>query len=240
MFFDIETSPNLVLTWRAGFKINISHENIIEERKVICIAWNWEGESKVHSLTWDKKQNDKSMLKRFIGEMKRADELVAQNGDRFDIKWIRTRALYHRLDCPPDFISVDTLKLARSGFYFNSNRLDYISKFLGYKGKIKTDFDLWKNIVLHRCEKSLNRMVRYCKKDVIELKNVYTTLLPYAKHKSNRAVFEGNSKRDCPECTSVKTKRTNTRVSATGHTRVQLQCNDCGKYFTITEKQWIG
>jgi hypothetical protein len=44
LFWDIEVTPNLVWSWRVGFKINLSHENIVKERKVICIAFKWEGE----------------------------------------------------------------------------------------------------------------------------------------------------------------------------------------------------
>ena len=38
LFFDIETSPNIGYFWRAGYKLNIGADNIIEERKIICIT----------------------------------------------------------------------------------------------------------------------------------------------------------------------------------------------------------
>lgn len=233
MFFDIETSPNVVLSWRSGYKINIDYNNIIKERAIICICWKWESESKIHFLTWDKSQNDKTMLKKFIIEMKKADEIIAQNGDKFDIKWLRTRALYHRLDCPPDFVSIDTLKLAKANFYFNSNRLDYISKFLGVGGKLPTTFDLWKHIVLNKDEKSMDKMIKYCKTDVKKLEQVFTIMKPYVKHKTHRAVFAGRNVADCPECTSKNTIISKRRVSSAGYKKIQLQCKDCGKYFTI-------
>jgi DNA polymerase elongation subunit (family B) len=47
------------------------------------------------SLTWDKKQSDKAMIKAFLKVMAQADEIVAHNGDKFDLKWLRTRALLH-------------------------------------------------------------------------------------------------------------------------------------------------
>ena len=35
LFVDIETSPNIGLFWRAGYKQTITPDSIIEERKVI-------------------------------------------------------------------------------------------------------------------------------------------------------------------------------------------------------------
>ena len=62
LFFDIETSPNIGLFWEAGYRKTISPDNIIKERAIICICYKWEHEEEVHSLTWDKNQNDKKML----------------------------------------------------------------------------------------------------------------------------------------------------------------------------------
>ena len=66
LFFDIETSPNIGLFWEAGYKKNIDYSNIIQERAIICICYKWEDEKEVYSLQWDSKQNDKTMLLKFI------------------------------------------------------------------------------------------------------------------------------------------------------------------------------
>ena len=60
LFFDIETSPNIGMFWTAGYKLNISHDNIIKERAVICICYKWEDDKDVYYLQWDSKQNDKN------------------------------------------------------------------------------------------------------------------------------------------------------------------------------------
>jgi len=138
LFFDIETSPNIGLFWTAGYKQNISHENIIKERAIICICYKWAGEDEVHSLTWDKNQNDKKLLEQFIKILNDANEIIGHNGDRFDLPWIRTRCLYHRIPIFPNYTTLDTLKNSRSKFKFNSNKLDYIASFLGLGKKIHT------------------------------------------------------------------------------------------------------
>lgn len=234
LYFDIETSPNIGFFWQPGYKISISYENIIKERAIICICYKWSDSQKVYSLQWDSKQNDKKMLQDFIKVADQADELVAQNGDNFDIKWIRTRCLFHGISMMPQYTTIDTLKIARQGFRFNSNKLDYMSKFMGRKGKIQTSFDLWKDIALKNCKKSLAEMVRYCKQDVLELEYVFNKLNPYTKPKTSIAEY----KSDCPECGSEDMRVKNYKVSGAGVKYATLQCFDCGKYHKVNANSY--
>lgn len=178
LFFDIEVSPDVVLSWGVGNKINLSHDAIVQERAIICICWKWAGDDKVYSLEW-KGGNDKEMLQKFAKIADSADEIIAQNGDNFDIKWLRTRCLYHSIPISPKFNSIDTLKMARQNFRFNSNRLDYMGRFLGHGGKIHTDFQMWKDILLNNDKEAMRLMVAYCKEDVSLLEKVYNTLQEY-------------------------------------------------------------
>ncbi|NBW15692.1 MAG: hypothetical protein EBR82_47670, partial [Caulobacteraceae bacterium] len=167
------------------------------------------------------------------------DGYPMHNCDRFDLKWLKTRCLYHRIPMYPSYTTLDTLKVARSQFSLNSNKLDYIAKFLGFGGKMETGgFDLWKAIVLDKCRKSLDKMVKYCKRDVILLEKVYEELRTYAPHKFNYAVAYGGERADCPNCESVRTHISKTKTTAQGVVKRQMQCNDCGTYFTISNKAY--
>jgi DNA polymerase III epsilon subunit-like protein len=236
LFFDIETSPNIGLFWAAGYKKNISPDNIIKERAIICIAYKWADDDKTYVLTWDKDQNDKSLLEKFIKIANEADELIGHNGDRFDLAWIRTRCLYHRIPVFPNYTTLDTLKSARSKFYFNSNKLDYIAKFLGVGEKIHTGYDLWKNIVLNKDAAALKEMSEYCKNDVVILEKVYNELANYLPSKTHHGVAMGGEKCSCPECGSMNMAYSKKRLSALGTARIQTQCQDCGKYHTVSER----
>jgi uncharacterized protein YprB with RNaseH-like and TPR domain len=218
LFFDIETSPNIGFFWQSGYKLQVGYENIIEERRIITICYKWEGNDKVYSLTWDKEQNDKKMLKEFVRLAEKADEIVAHNGDRFDLPWIRTRCLFHRIPMMPEFTSVDTLKAAKGKFRFNSNRLDYIAKFLGEGAKNNhKGFDLWKDVMLKRSKSALKEMVDYCKNDVVILENVFHKLNEYLKQKTHRGVMETDHRWACPKCGGDEHIHVNkTRVSAAG------------------------
>ena len=235
LFYDIETSPNIGFFWGAGYKVNISHDNIIKERAIICICYKWEGQDTVHSIEWNK-GCDKALLSHFMEVAKTADELVAHNGDNFDEKWIRTRCLVHGIECPPKLNSYDTLKKTRTHFRFNSNRLDYLGKILLREGKINTNFDLWKRICLDNEPSAMREMVQYCKKDVELLERIWKKLAPYDTPKTHAGVFAGLDRWTCPHCASENVKVSKTRPTPKGIVQKQMQCKDCHRYYTIANK----
>jgi DNA polymerase elongation subunit (family B) len=236
LYFDIETSCNVVLSWNVGRKINIDYSNIIKERAIICICYKWEDDSKVYGLTWDENQDDKLMLEEFVKIANEADELIGHNGDKFDLTWIRTRCVYHQIPMFPKYVTIDTLKIARSQFRFNSNRLDYIAKYLGIGHKIKTDFKLWKDVFLNKDKKALDYMVKYCKMDVSLLEKVHKKLSVHIAAKTHYGVIFGQDRGSCPECGSDDLVIHKRRVTSTGLKKIGYQCKTCYKYHQKTDK----
>lgn len=232
LYIDLEVSPNIGLFWRTGYKLNISPDDIIQERAIICVCYKWEGDNQINSMKWNK-GDDKELVTKFSKILLQADEIVAHNGDKFDIKWLRTRCLYHGIPCPPDLKTVDTLKLAKSNMLFNSNKLDYIGQFLGLGNKLKTNYSLWKEILLNNSKKAMDEMVEYCKRDVQLLEEVHHKLINYSKHKTHFAVLNGGSKIDCPECGSTNTHSRGYWISAAGVKKNKCQCVDCGKWYSV-------
>lgn len=235
LFFDIETSFNIIGDFACGYNKHVGYNQILEERKIICICYKWEGQSKVYSLNWDKNKCDKKMIQSFLRVLNQADEIIAHNGDRFDIKWIRGRCFIHGLDMMPSYNTVDTLKEARKQFNLNSNRLDYLSKITGSTGKLKTDWSMWVKITLHNHKPSLNLMVKYCKVDVVELERVWGKMKNFIKPKTN---IDTGYKSDCPECGSERTHLNRRLVLASGAVKITLRCKDCGKYHTVSDKSY--
>ena len=234
LFIDIETSPCIGYFWRPGYNLTIPYQNIITESAIICICYKWEGSEHVHSMTWNN-GDDKEMLRKFIDIATTADEVVAHNSDRFDLPWIRTRCLYHRIKCPNNFVSFDTLKAVKGQFRLNSNRLDYVAKYLGIGQKMETGgFDLWRGVVEGN-RKSLRTMVDYCKADVLLLEKVFSEVYTYAKPRIHAGVHTGGYKHHCPSCGSPDTKRNRKKTTALGTPKVQMICKECGSYFTLSE-----
>lgn len=239
LFFDIETSPMILYSWRTGYNLNIGTENIIEDWKIICISYKWEGKDKVHSLTWDENQCDKQMLVDFIKIMNEADECIAHNGDRFDIKKIRTRCIYHRIPMMPKYRSLDTLKKAKSGFNFNSNRLDYIAKFLGVGAKLEHEgFKMWIKC-LQGDENALKDMVKYCNMDIIVLEDVYFALENYILNNTHVGTHNGKMKFSCPNCASEKVILLKNAFTAKGTIKRVLECGVCAYQYETSNSAWV-
>lgn len=236
LFWDLETSPNVMFSWRAGYKINLSPDNILKERAIICACYKWEGEKDVHAIEWNR-GCDKKLVKELLKVASEADEMIAHNGDNFDLKWFHTRCLYHGLDPLPEEKTIDTLVIAKRRFYFNSNRLDYIGKFLFGNGKSDTGgFETWKKICLENCPKAMAVMVKYCKQDVRLLEKVYEELRPYHRDKSHAGVLADLAKWTCPHCASESVHKNKTKVTAAGTKQHGMQCKSCGSYYSINQR----
>lgn len=236
IYLDAETGPLIVTSWGVGRKINLSYENIVQERQILCLCWKVEGENKVNSLQWSKR-SDKKMLIEFEKAIRDADELVGHNIKAFDMPWIRARMAFHDLVIAPDYKVVDTLTMARRNFRFVSNRLDYLGQFLGFGGKEETGgYGLWKEIVLNNSEEALRKMVKYCCADVRLVEQVYNRLSKHVPAQTHLGVMEGKEKWSCPRCASTNVRVNKTRVTARGVKQFQMQCAPQGHYFTIGEK----
>lgn len=224
-----------MFSWRCGRKITLDHQNIIKERAIICACYKWEGDDAVHALTWNN-GDDRQLCEELSAVLNSADELVAHNGDRFDIKWFNARCLIHRLPPQPIRKTVDTLKWARQHFYLNSSRLDYLGRLLFGEGKISTSFDLWKNVVLANDGAALAKMVDYCKGDVRLLERVWSRLRDYVPSETHAGVSESHdptTRWTCAHCGSSNVATWKTRITKLGMVRREMKCGDCRRYYSI-------
>ncbi len=216
--------------WSSGYKLTIPPENIVKERAIVCICWMVLGHKKVHSLTWDENQCDKAMVAEFIGVLDGCRYSVAHNGDRFDLRWLRGRAMKHGLPMFPNYTTVDTLKVIKRLAYLNSNKLDYLGEYFGLGRKHKVGFDLWRQVLLDNDEASLRTMVRYCKRDVVLLKDVYEKVRKYASPPDS---ITGNVL-ECPSCKGARMRVHGRGITKAGSPRIVLRCRDCQVCHTVS------
>lgn len=233
LIYDIETMYNIVANWRL-FDEYTPHTNILKERYILSACWKWLGEKKIHSVSVldDPKRfaKDPADDKYVVGVLHRilseADVVVAHNGDHFDNKFVNTRVLYHKMKPVAPYTSIDTYKVAKAKFMFNSNKLDYLGKFLGFGGKTETETGLWLK-VLGGDKKAIKDMIAYNKRDVELLENVFNALRPYMPNHVNRELFGGVG---CPRCGSKHIQSRGTHKAITKIYQ-RYQCQGCGGWF---------
>jgi DNA polymerase III epsilon subunit-like protein len=230
VYWDIETSPNLVYTWGAGYEENVIE--VVEPWFIISFAYRWEGEPEKNTkcviVTAEEAiARDDSRVVRALREvLDEADIAVAHNGDHFDKKKFNARLIANDIAPPQPYRTIDTLKVARGNFKFNSNRLDQLGQFLGVGQKVKhTGFKLWKDCMAGD-EKALKLMAKYNIGDIKLLRDVYLKLRPYMPNHPNLAVYDNAS--GCPKCgaSSIHLQSRGYRVTNTAKKRTWW-CSVC-------------
>ena len=238
LFYDIETSYNIVKAWRVGYNLSLQPEDIIKERAIITIAYKWEGEDDVTVLSWNK-GCDKKIIEDFVKVMSEADEMVGHNLDRYDTKFIMGRALKHGIPALPKYQSTDTLKLAKKHFMLNSNKLDYIAQYLGIGHKTKhRGMPMWDDIILRNDPKALEEMIEYNVQDVFLTEQVYHKLMEYSLPKVNHASKQTGDKHTCPQCGSDHAELHKTYISGSGVKTRLMGCKSCSTNFTISNTNY--
>ena len=165
---------------------------------VLCVCWESSTQpGKVHTLRndvvaadeWKKgvRGNDKEIVKQVCTLIKAHDVLVAHNGTRYDIPFLRTRALRWGLRPLREMKVVDPLQIAWRKFRLRSNRLGSLSDHLGISDK-KTPLDLsiWADATLNGNKKAMDLIVEHCVADVKVLSGVLSHVKPFIRQLDDR------------------------------------------------------
>ena len=138
----------------------------------------------------------------------------------------------------PKYRTLDTLKKAKSGFVFNSNRLDYIAKYLGVGAKLEHEgFNMWVECVNGNNE-ALDKMVEYCDMDIIVLEDVFFALQNYILNNTHTGTHNGKLKASCPNCASEDVSLIKNAFTAKGTIKRLVECNSCGYDYEISNSAW--
>jgi DNA polymerase elongation subunit (family B) len=203
LIFDIESAPMNAWIW-GKWKQNIYDEMIINDWFILTWSAKWLFSNDIMYDSLKKKEIEKQDDKRIVRSLRdlldKADIVIAHNGDRFDIARINARMIYNNLNPPSSYQSIDTLKIAKKHFGFSSNKLDALAEMFGLKGKIDVSFDLWARCLASDM-KAMEEMVKYNKRDVTVLEEVYLKLRPWIKSHPNIGLFIKDEK-VCPNCGS--------------------------------------
>lgn len=241
LYYDIETSLQLAAIFGLAHNDYISPEALVTERSLICAAWKWDDGKKVEAVSTldDPKRyakdphDDTHVVKVLHGVLSQADVVIGHNSDSFDNRYVNTRILKLGLDPLPPVATIDTYRIAKQKFLLNSNKLDYIGKYLGLGQKIKTTPGLWMR-VMQGDKKAVEEMVAYNKQDVLLLEKVFLKLQPYCSTHINRELYGGEV--GCPRCGSVDVQSRGTH-KAISKTYRRFQCQDCGGWFRLLKSE---
>ena len=162
------------------------------------------------------------------GLLDKADVVIAHNGDSFDIKKTNTRFAIHGMKPPSPYKSIDTKKLAKKYFKFDSNKLDDLGMYLSVGKKLSAGgFATWKGC-MQGDKKSWKRMVDYNKQDVVLLEKVYLALRPWMTNHPNINILDERLGA-CPTCGSDKVQKRGWAITPVNR-KQRYHCQNCGRW----------
>lgn len=242
LLIDVESTPNKAYVWGRYEQDVIG--DFISERQVISFAWKWLGEKEINVLSLPMfpgyKKNpecNKALVHRLHELVSRATVVIGHNVDEFDDKMANTEFVLHGLRPPPPHKTIDTLKIAKRAFRFNSNKLDALGARLGLGRKVEHGgFKLWVGC-MNGDPVSWRLMEKYNKQDVALLEKVYLKLRPWVKSHPNLNVLDSHV--GCPKCKGTNLTRRGWSLSGNMKRR-KYECKDCGgwssgKFIGLTE-----
>jgi DNA polymerase elongation subunit (family B)/predicted RNA-binding Zn-ribbon protein involved in translation (DUF1610 family) len=235
LMLDIETAPSVGYVWGKW------DQNVIEFQQdwyILCFGYKWLGEKKVTVKAlpdykgYKPGGSDKALIMDLWRVLDEADIVVAHNGDSFDIKKSNARFLTHGLNPPSSYKTVDTLKIARRHFKFDSNKLSDLGGYLGVGDKLKhAGFAVWRGCMQGDAS-AWKVMVDYNAQDVSLLESIYLRLRPWGAHPDVTLYGEhSTSGTACPSCGSSHTQRRGVAVAKTRKYQ-RWNCQSCGSWFS--------
>lgn len=232
LLFDIENTPLVTYTW------GIWEQDVIEVKEewyILCFAYKWLGEKETHVVALPDfqgykkdRKNDEKLVKKLWELFDKAEIIVAHNGDQFDIKKANARFIQYGFEPPQPYKTIDTLKVARRHFKFDSNKLDYLGQYLKLGRKLPhTGKHLWFGC-MEGDEKSWKLMREYNKQDVILLEKVYLKLRGWMTTSPNINLVFGTVN-NCPKCGSEHIQRRGFGYTTLTSYR-RYKCMNCGAW----------
>lgn len=238
LFYDIETAPMLSYHWQAKTEYIGQTLVVDDDRALLCWSAKWSDSTKIHSARATsaeaKTQDDSRVVGKLADQLRKADYVIAHNGNRFDYKRVNARLLVNNLTPLGNVQMIDTLSIARQSFDLPYNNLNYLAQKLGFGEKLRTDFTLWRRAVMGDA-KALKEMSDYCDQDVVLLEHVFHAMVPYAKTLPRLVDASEWREELCPYCGSKDRKPPSKDRSSIYRTRVnnypKYTCAACGRQY---------
>lgn len=125
------------------------------------------------------RSQDHEIVRDIVARLDQYDVLVAHNGARFDVPFLRTRMAHWKMGPFPSKKLVDPVLLARSKLRMSSNSLAAIASLIGAGEKTIVDGNIWLRASLDGDSEAMNYIVEHCVQDVKTLEQVADAVKPY-------------------------------------------------------------
>lgn len=236
IILDIETAPSLAYVW-SFWKQNIGDDMVLDYGGYIMSCSIKELNDTNVIYIENRTDNDKEIVTEICKYLDEADFVIAHNGKKFDIPFIKARAVIHGINPPSPFKVIDTLQIAKKEMRFKRNTLDFIAKALDVPLRKLTKrqfkgFELWWEC-LHGNELAWEEMKQYNILDVEVLELVYLRLRPWHSNHPNTVTDKDPEMLLCPRCGSSDVIKGGYYYTNKGK-YPRVKCKSCGGHCAST------
>lgn len=206
----------------------IHADDVKEWPRTICAAWKWYDRSDVEfAAEWE--VGGYGGFMRAVWEVfDQADLIIGHNADRFDARHLMGGWAEMGLPAPSPYKVVDTLKIARGTFAYESNTLDALNKRLGIDAKTDKYDARIARAAVNGDKEAQETLSAYNRGDIIASEALFDRLRPFAKGIPHLGMWTDDALA-CPSC-----GHTMTATGRTVHANVQkyehLRCDNCGSH----------
>jgi hypothetical protein len=219
-----------VAFWDLGEYKNrrIHADDVTSWPRTICLAWRWYGAKRVEFAAEWLDGGYEGMLRQAWELYNEADIVVGHNLQGFDTKKLSGEWKTIGLPKPSPWKTIDTLKVARSQFGFESNTLDAILTRLNIQGKTdKYNHD----VAMLACsgdKAAQTKLRRYNQGDIVASEALYDAVRGWIPNHPHIGLWSGDG--DCCGSCGGELKANDwcyTAVTA----YAQYCCTNCGAWY---------
>lgn len=230
LIWDIETSPYEVYVWHL-WKNVVPPSMMIKNRSILSWSAKWlfedtiMGQHVTAEEAFDRKDN--SILPGLWKLLDETDIAIAHNGMSFDSKVSNARFAIAGMPPPMTYKQIDTLRSAKRVFNVASFTLEDMNEEFGLPLKMKHEgMDLWKKCV-NFDRSALDLMLKYNKRDVSILEELYLKIRPYMKGHPNVALYINTTETLCTNCGNESLEWGGYYYTPAGKYK-SFRCDNCG------------
>ena len=214
--------------WKHTIGRRIHADDVLEWPRTICAAWKWYDQADVEfAAEWEVGGYD-GFMRAVWDVFNDADLIIGHNADRFDARHLTGGWAEMGLPAPSPYKVVDTLKIARGTFAYESNTLDALNRRLGIDAKTDKYDARIARAAVNGDKEAQARIEGYNRGDIIASEALFDRLRPYAKGIPHLGMWT-DDELACPSCGSTMTA-TGRTVRANVQKYEHLTCPNCGNH----------
>ena len=215
-------------SWKHTIGRRIHADDVKEWPRTICAAWKWyDSEDVEFAAEWQVGGYD-GFMRAVWDVFDQADLIIGHNADRFDARHLMGGWAEMGLPAPSPYKVIDTLKIARGTFAYESNTLDALNKRLGIDAKTDKYDARIARAAVNGDKEAQETLSAYNRGDIIASEALFDRLRPFAKGIPHLGMWTDDALA-CPSC-----GHTMTATGKTVHANVQryehLACPNCGSH----------